>query len=332
MRRKKAIFSALVLVMGLVSSPPQTFAADHMKMTFNFLADTGFIPFLYADELGYYKDVGIEVEFEQGRGSVVTAQLIAQGKADVGFADSPAAISVAAKGGPIKIIAVIQQAGSYGIVSLLDSGIKEPKDMEGKKIAVCPGCAQVPLLDAMIAAQHLDASKIQIENVSEEAFTGMLAKKQVDAVVQDPQDIMVQLSHDGVGTQIMYLRDHGIAMVSFAVIANEEKLKANPSLYKRFIAATLKGLAAAIKNPEAGVDVLRKRYPDSAPKATALEAFTKYDIPTFCIAGAKSLGSPPQTAWDTSYQIMVKSMHIPADKPMTYYYSTEYLPPDAPGC
>src|SRR4029450_7723377 len=80
-------------------------AADHMKMTFNWVADTGYIPFLYADELGYYKDAGIEMEFEQGRGPMVTSQLIAQGKADVGYADSGAAISVAAKGGPIKIIA-----------------------------------------------------------------------------------------------------------------------------------------------------------------------------------------------------------------------------------
>ena len=58
-----------------------------MKMTFNWVADTGYIPFLYADELGYYKDAGIEMEFEQGRGSVVTAQLIAQGQADVGYAE-----------------------------------------------------------------------------------------------------------------------------------------------------------------------------------------------------------------------------------------------------
>ena len=34
----------------------------------------------FIDQLGYYKDAGIEMEFEQGRGSMVTSQLIAQGK------------------------------------------------------------------------------------------------------------------------------------------------------------------------------------------------------------------------------------------------------------
>jgi NitT/TauT family transport system substrate-binding protein len=328
MRRKLTMLVAAGLLGGLAALPAA--AADHMKMTFNWVADTGYVPFLYADELGYYKEAGIEMEFEQGRGSMVTAQLIAQGKADIGYADSGAAIKVAAKGGPIKIIAVINQANSYGIVSLPDSGIKTPKDLEGKKIAVCPGCAQVPLLDALIAAQHLD--KVQIESVQESAFAGLLTEKNVDGVAQDPQTIMVPLAQKGVATQMMYFRDNGVALVSFGLIANTEKLQANPDLYKRFVAASLKGLAAAIKNPEAGVDALRKRYPDSAPKETALESFTKYDIPTFCIAGAKSLGNPPQAAWDTSYEIMTKSMSIPTDKPMTYYYTTEYLPADAPGC
>ena len=328
MRGKLKMLMAAGLLGGLMALPAA--AADHMKMTFNWVADTGYVPFLYADELGYYKDAGIEMEFEQGRGSMVTAQLIAQGKADVGYADSGAAIKVAAKGGPIKIIAVINQSNSYGIGSLEGSGIKTPKDLEGRKVAVCPGCAQVPLLDALIAAHHLQ--NVQIESVQESAFAGLLTEKKVDGVAQDPQTIMVPLAQKGIATQMMYFRDNGVALVSFGLIANEDKLKANPDLYKRFVAASLKGLAASIKNPEAGVDALRKRYPDSAPKEAALESFTKYDIPTFCLSGAKSLGNPPQSAWDTSYEIMTKSMSIPTDKPMTHYYTTEFLPADAPGC
>ncbi len=306
-------------------------AADKMKMTFNWVADTGYIPFLYADELGYYKDAGIEMEFEQGRGSVVTAQLIAQGQADVGYADSGATISVASKGAPIKIIAIINQANSYGIVSLADSPINAPADLKGKKIAVCPGCAQVPLLDAMLEANGL-TGQVSIENVADSAFAGLLTEKKVDGVAQDPQTIMVPLAEQNVATKMMYFRDTGVAVISFGLVAHEEKLKADPDLYKRFVSASLKGLAESIKNPEAGVDALRKRYPNSAPKATALESFTKYDIPSFCIAGAKSLGNPPANAWDQSYKIMSQSMSIPADKPMTTFYTLDFIPSDAPAC
>ena len=136
--RKLAVLSAVGLL-ALAWGAPRPRRADHMKMTFNWVADTGYIPFLYADQLGYYKDAGIEMEFEQGRGSMVTSQLIAQGKADVGYANSGAAISVASKGGPIKIIAVINQANSYGLVSLANSGIKTPPGSGGQEDRRLPG-------------------------------------------------------------------------------------------------------------------------------------------------------------------------------------------------
>jgi len=332
MRKKIGMLSAAAILSAALFTSGPAVAADKMTMTFNWLADTGYIPFLYADELGYYKDAGIEMEFEQGRGSTNTAKIVGQGEADVGYADAGATIGVASKGAPIKIIAVINQASAYGVVTLADSPINGPKDLEGKSIAVCPGCAMVPLLEAMIATQGLDASKINILSVDESAFKGLLTEKKVDAVSQDPQTIMVPLAESGVETKNFYFRDNGVAMVSFSLIANEEKLKANPDLYKRFVAASLKGLEASIKNPEAGVDVLRKRYPDSAPKATALSSFTKYDIPTFCITGAKTLGSPPQSAWDQSYAVMTKSMNIPTDRPMTDYYTLDFIPADAPAC
>lgn len=322
----RAIAVAAATIAGLTPAA----ALDHMKMTFNWVADTGYIPFILADDLGYYQDAGIEVEFEQGRGSMVTAQLIAAGNADVGYADSGAAISVASKGAPVRIIAIINQASSYGLVSLKDSPLNEPKDFGGKKIAVCPGCAQVPLLEAMIAAQGL--TNVEIVNAQEAAFVGLLTEKQVDAVAQDPQTIMVPLADRGIETKILYFRDAGVPLISFGIIANDEKLAANPDLYRRFVAASLKGLAASMADPEAGVDALRSRYPETAPRETLLASFTNYDIPTFCIAGAVSLGSPPPEAWDISYDVMTKSMSIPTDRPMSDYYTLEYIPADAPKC
>ena len=143
---------------------------------------------------------------------------------------------------------MINQANSYGIVSLADSPINGPADLKGKKIAVCPGCAQVPLLDAMLEANGL-TGKVSIENVADSAFAGLLTEKKVDGVAQDPQTIMVPLADQNVATKMMYFRDTGVAVISFGLIAHEEKLKANPDLYKRFVSASLKGLADFDQEP-----------------------------------------------------------------------------------
>lgn len=324
--------AALAALAGSVGGSGAASAQDHMKMTFNWVADEGYLPFIYADELGYYKDAGIEVEFEQGRGSTVTAQIIAAGEADIGFADAGAAIGVAAKGGPIKLIAIINQSNNYGIVTLKDTPMASAQDLVGRKIAVCPGCAQVPLLDAAIAANGIDPSSVEIVSAQESAFVGLLTERQVDAVAQDPATIMVPLAERDIETKILYFRDIGVPLISFGLIANDEKLAANPDLYKRFVEASLKGLVAAIGNPEEAVKVLKARYPDAATDSAILEAFKTYSMPTFCLPGAKSYGSPAPEAWDVSYKVMTESMSIPTDRPMTDYYSLDYLPASTPGC
>ena len=143
-----------------------------------------------------------------------------------------------------------------------------------------------------MAVQHLDPAKVEIQNVQESAFAGLLTEKKIDAVAQDPQTIMVPLAEKGVATQMMYFRDNGVALVSFGLIANEEKLKANPDLYKRFVAASLKGLAASMKNPEAGVDALRKYYPGLRTQGDGAGELHQIRHPDLLHRGGQEPGQP----------------------------------------
>mgnify|MGYP001459103321 CR=1 FL=1 len=96
-----------------------------------------------AQKNGYYAEEELEVTLEEGRGSSVAAQLVATGQSELGYADAGAALNVASKGAPIKIISTIWKSGQFGIQYLENSGIKEPKDLIGKKLSVPPGSAQV---------------------------------------------------------------------------------------------------------------------------------------------------------------------------------------------
>ena len=123
-------------------------AADKIKLTMNWTADSAHLGFALAQKNGYYADEGLEVELEEGRGSSVAAQLVATGQAELGYADAGAALNVASKGAPIKIIATVWKSGQFGIQFLESSGIKEPKDLIGKKLSIAPGSAMVPLVPA----------------------------------------------------------------------------------------------------------------------------------------------------------------------------------------
>ena len=40
----------------------------------------------------------------------------------------------------------------------------------------------------------------------------------------------------------------------------------------------------------------------------------------------------PEKNWTATYDLMVKYLGLPKDKPITDYYTTEYLPKELPSC
>src|SRR6188768_1857409 len=169
-------FSALVLAFLFAalaaSAPAQT--PKPMKLTLNFLAGGPQAGFMYAKKLGYYKDAGIDLTIEEGKGSATTAQLVATGQTDVAFADAPAAMQIRSKGAPVKIVAPILQTNGFAIISIEGSGINTPKDLLGKRLAVQPGTAQTTLLDAILAENKIDKTKVDIVNIDPAALVGAL--------------------------------------------------------------------------------------------------------------------------------------------------------------
>ena len=83
----------LVLAAGLTATGATPAGArDLYPLTFqlNFPVAGFNAGFELAVQKGFYKDAGLEVKIEPGNGSQITAQLLAAGKVDVGFAEASA--------------------------------------------------------------------------------------------------------------------------------------------------------------------------------------------------------------------------------------------------
>lgn len=328
-KEAKRFSFALALTLAAV---PIANAAEKFTLTLNGAVGVGHAQFVYADKLGYYKDANIELVLEQGRGSVPTTQIVALGRSDAGYVDAPTALNLGSQGAPIKIIAVIRQVNSFGLVSLSETKIRTAKDVEGKKIAICPGCAERPLFEAMMASQGVDKSKVEIVNAENSAFIGLLAEKKVDAFADVPDIYSYRLRERGFATDDLYFRDFGVPLFSLSIIANDAKIKEKPDTYRRFIDATLRGLAATIKNPEEAVDTLRQQYPDSGQRDFLLHVVKSFSKSGFCARDASILGAPPQYVLDKSYEIMTSYLSLPAEKPMSQYLMMDFIPKNAPAC
>jgi NitT/TauT family transport system substrate-binding protein len=308
-------------------------ADDQMTLTLNFLAQPFQSGFFLAKEQGFYKDAGIDLKIIEGKSSSSTAQITAAGQTDVGFVSGPAAITIINKDAPLKIISEVVHGNFQAVASMEKSNIKEPKDLIGKTVAVCPGCAQLPMLQGMIAKAGIKDGEVHIQNVDQSAHISMLEEGKVDAVAGDPNTISIEMEKRGDKVSNMFFKDWGIGLLNYVLIARDDKLQQNPDLYKRFVAASLKGWRAVVDHPEDGISALQKQYPEiKLDRDTLLRQLTEGIVPFICVNDSPGIGKASKALWDTTYEIMTNYMKLDAKIPVDKIYTDDYLPAELPAC
>ena len=327
---KRSLLTAMV-IFGLSTGAAFAQAGGKpMKLTLNFLAGGPNSGFIYAKKLGLYEKAGINLTIEEGKGSGTTAQQVATGQTDVGFADAPAAMQLRTKGAPVKIVAPILQTNGFAIISLEEMNITSPKDLVGKRVAVQPGTAQTTLLDAILASNGIDKTKVNVINIDPGAFVGAVLEKKVDAILGGADFHSIQMRDRGFKVRDLFYRDVGVPTVGLSIIARDDRIKADADLYKRFVDASLQGWDAARKNPEAAAAAVIEQF----PSVTKEQIGKQFDVVNklLCASGAQSLGRVPEQNWNTTFDLLTQYLGLPKDKPVSDYYTTELLPASAPAC
>jgi NitT/TauT family transport system substrate-binding protein len=326
----RTTFAAAVLAAALASGAAQAQGGKPMKLTLNFLAGGPQAGFMYAKALGLYDKAGINLTIEEGRGSGTTAQLVATGQTDVGFADAPAAMQLRAKNAPVKIIAPVLQTNGFAIISLEEANIRKPADLVGKRVALQAGTAQTILLTPILAANNIDPQKFNTVSIDPSAFVGALVEKKVDAILGGADFQSVQIRDRGFKVHDIFYRDVGVPTVGLSIIARDDRIGADPDLYRRFIAASLEGWDAARRNPAAAADAVVKMFP--AATREQIQKQLDVDLKLLCAPGATALGRVPDTNWETTFALLTKYLELPATKPVGDYYTVDLLPANPPRC
>lgn len=322
------------LVLGaalLLALPWAVHAQETHKLTFilNFLAGGPQAGFIYAQQLGLYRKAGIDLMIQEGKGSATTAQLVATGQTDLGFADAPAAMQLRSVGAPVKIIAPILQTNGFAIISLAESKIEKPADLVGRRLAVQPGTAQTTLLDAILSANNL-TGKVNIVNIDPAALVGALLQKKVDAILAGADFQGVQIVDRGFKINQLWYRDIGVPTVGLSVVARDDRIQKDADLFRKFIAVSLDGWARARANPEAAAEAVHAQYPSASTDQIAKQL--RVDLALLCAPGATALGKVPDAVWARTWDLLTTYLNLSKAKPVGDYYTDALLPADPPKC
>ncbi|ACI94465.1 putative membrane lipoprotein lipid attachment site [Afipia carboxidovorans OM5] len=251
------------LTIGLaVATATAANAADKVS----FVTDFGYLGrhayYFVALEKGYYKEAGLDVNIVRGQGSADAVKQVASGSAEFGFADAAAVILGRGNDNiPVKMVSMIYSKAPHAIFALKDSGIKTPKDLEGRRIADAPNSAIPRLFEAYAKAAGIDSAKVKWSVVSSDAIAASLALGRSDAVgyYSISEALLKKSAGNKELVQLKYA-DAGLDFYSNGIIASEKILQSNPDLVRRFVEATWRGLKDAAANPEEAAKILNKYH------------------------------------------------------------------------
>jgi NitT/TauT family transport system substrate-binding protein len=300
-------------------------AQDAVSLRLNWYVGGLHVPFYYGKERGFYKEEGIDLTINEGRGSANTVQVVAAGSDTFGLADSSSVVATAVKGADVKSVMSLLNSTGFSVVSLASNGIKTPKDLEGKKLAVSPGDPLGQLFRALAAHNKLDMSKISFVQVDPAAKVVAVLEKRVDALLGGADDQFFLIKYKGEEPAALRYADHGANIVGMTILTQGAIINGKPDLVRRFVKATARSWDEAKKNPEAAVDAGMKAKADLNRQSTLDQL--KVDIELMDSPNSKGrTGWGDQTDWDQTIALLKAYREVVTDQPWTAFHTNEFLP------
>ena len=320
---KPARLLALALVALLLGTAAH--AQDKVSLRLNWYLGGLHVPFYYGKEMGFYKQEGIDLTINEGRGSANTVQVVAAGSDTFGLADSSSLITTATKGADIKSVMSLLNSTGFSVVSLASTGIKTPKDLEGKSLAVSPGDPLGQLFRALAAHNKLDMNTIKFVQVDPAAKVVSVLEKRVDALLGGADDQFFLIKYKGVEPAALRFADHGANIVGMTIMTTGNTIKTKPDLVRRFVRATVRSWEAAKKNPNAAVDAALKAKADLNRQSTYDQMLVDFELLDSPNSKGK-IGLGAKADWDQTRALLKQYRELDTKEPWTTFHTNEFLP------
>jgi ABC-type nitrate/sulfonate/bicarbonate transport system substrate-binding protein len=215
-----------------------------------------------AQQRGYYKDQGLDVEIVQpSEGGA--AQLVAAGQAEFGFSYQEEVTIARTAGVPIKALAAVIQHNTSGFASPAEKGIQTPKDFEGMKYGGWGSPAEEAMIKALMNKENADFSSVELINIGTADFFTSI-RKDVDFAWIFWGWTGIEAEQKGIPLNFIQLKDYDEALDFYTplLIASDDTVKNNPALVSAFMKATARGYADCISKPQEAAQVLLDSVPE----------------------------------------------------------------------
>ncbi|MBI2371763.1 MAG: ABC transporter substrate-binding protein [Deltaproteobacteria bacterium] len=325
--RARLLAAAAFLVLGS-AGPGLAQGRPEVSLRLDWVAYGHHTPFALTAEKGYYAENGLVVSIQEGRGSATTLKLVANVSNTFGFADSGVAAKGIVQDVPVKVVAGVLQKSPLAILSLEETGIRTPKDLEGKLIAGTAGGSGELLLPAFLKANGLAPDAVRMVTVEPGAKPIYVLQKKVHGTIGFTINDKTIMESKGARIAALSYGDHGVNVLAHGIIVSQKVLQEQPDMVRKFLAATARGYAAARANPDEAVAALKKRFPQSQVPNEIIrkQLVLSLELLQTRRTEGRPWGWMAREDWEATQDLLHQYAGLERKVPVTTFYTNEYLP------
>ena len=336
-RRRFIATSAAAGLASTIARPAIAQSVTKLRMVLNWRYQGPQSLFFLAQDKGYLRQEGLEIEMDQGNGSGAAVGAVASGSYDLGFGDINALITLAAKAAPGTAplaIAAFYNRPPFTIAVRADSPIKTPKDFEGRTIGGPANDGALKLFPAFAKLAGVDASKVTLTNMQPNLREQMLQRGQVDGVFGFVNTIRFSAKLVGIDPdkdmRFINYGDYGMDLYSNAVIASRKLVAEKPEALRGLVRAFNKGIKDTIADYDAAVESVAKREPlINKPVEKERLIATLKDEMSHPEGKRLGIGDVDDVRFGKSIDIVVEAEGLPRKPAVGEIFSRAFLPPMA---
>jgi ABC-type nitrate/sulfonate/bicarbonate transport system substrate-binding protein len=315
----------------IFTPPPTTQSAQTNKplqdviVRLAWLNQAQFAGMYVAQEKGYYKDAGLNVNLKEYAFDIDQAKELSQG--DIQFSVSSASEFIKGRSNkyPITAIAVVFQDSPYAFASLKSKNILTPADFKGKVLGREGGNDQAKITYAAVFKQFgikdndVKYVDLQFDEVND------LGKNRADVIDLYRTDQPFLIKKSGLDINLIYPERFGFEQYGDTIATSDKLIKENPSMVKAFIQATIKGWEYAIANPKEAVDIVLK-YDNAKYHDKEYETYIMtQNIPLIKPTGGQQIGEMKFIRWHDTYDALLQAGSLDNTFDIEQAYTNKFI-------
>jgi len=315
-----------VVIVGAVVFLIDRSRPQKTTLAMTFVPNVQFAPWYVAEEKGFFREEGVEVEFDY-RMDIDALPLVAAGKMDFALAGGDLVLTARSQGIPVVYLMCLYAKFPPAVVALAETGIHKPEDLISRKIGLPLYGTSLLAMKAILHSSGVAETDVELVDIGYGQIAA-LTERLVDAVVVFANNETVQLKNMGYDINIIPSWDY-FSLVGHGLITGEKMIADAPDLVGSMVRAGVRGMDYALEHPDEAFAICLKHLPELGEEQKKIEKevlMASMEIWESGYTRQKGLGYSHPDAWRESQELMYSAGLIQDKTSVDEFLDLSFLP------